>query len=197
MPKGVYVRSPEYLAALNEAFRKRSLNPEWQEQHRKQVDALNASPEHREHLRRIHADPAIREKMGGRGKVGGAIVGRRNVETGFLDKIRPQAVVASRRGLKPTEPEKIVRDKLGASWRYTGDNSFAIVTKRHTRYPDFVNEKERKCIEVFGNYWHSRKWFPEREAPEDKIAEYAEVGWQCEVVWEKDVKKWLPANCSE
>ena len=66
--------------------------------------------------------------------------------------------------------------------KYVGDHSFWIHLPRHgPKNPDFIAppfSRRKKVLEVFGDYWHA--------ADEESalIAEYAEVGVECLVIWE-------------
>ena len=168
---------------------------------------LNASPEHREHLARLHADPQAPEWSAKGGRIGGSIVGRKNVESGQLARLNaspehreqlarvaPLGWAASRVGFKPTRPERVLRAKLPSRFLYGGDNSFGVRTNGHTRYPDFYDPETRECVEVFGDYWHGPKGpnAAKLDTPEQRIAEYAAVGWACRVVWERDAREFVP-----
>jgi very-short-patch-repair endonuclease len=64
--------------------------------------------------------------------------------------------------IRPTRPEKIVNQicKLNAlPFNYVGDGSFVIEGFN----PDFVNKKDKKIIEVNGDYWHSLQENKERD----------------------------------
>ena len=58
------------------------------------------------------------------------------------------------------------------------------------RCPDFVDLPNRRVLEFFGDYWH----IPEEE--QETIDYYAEQGWQCTVLWERDLPQWLEAHVS-
>ncbi len=177
-----------------------------------QLARLNADPEHRAQLARLNADPRREEwsSLGGQRTVASGQIARLNADPAHqaaAGRIGGQRAVASgqiarvtalaRSGLKPTAPERIVAAALQSPWRYAGDNTFRIRTAERTRFPDFVNEETREVVEVFGDYWHdpARSPHPERcDTPEQRIAEYAAVGWKCEVVWERDVQAWARAR---
>lgn len=79
--------------------------------------------------------------------------------------------------------------KLG--YRHNTDDSgkecfIACVDK--TRLPDYVDTKNRRVFEFFGNFWHH---------PDDEqvwVAEYAKKGWECTVLWEDELQEWLQAH---
>lgn len=83
----------------------------------------------------------------------------------------------------PNKLEKAVMELLESlfpgEWKYTGDLSFIINGKN----PDFVNVNgQKKCIEVFGDYWHSG------QDPEERIKVFRTHGWETLVIWERELK---------
>jgi G:T-mismatch repair DNA endonuclease (very short patch repair protein) len=51
------------------------------------------------------------------------------------------------------------------------------------KIPDFVNVNgQKKVIELYGDYWHRG------QNPQDKINFYKQFGWDCLVVWERELK---------
>ena len=79
----------------------------------------------------------------------------------------------------------IIEKSLPGEYRYTGDGNFLI----NGVCPDFVNcNGQKKVIEVFGDYWHSdkkvRTW---KETELGRIMQYRSFGFDCLVLWEKDV----------
>ena len=134
---------------------------------------MSASPKLFAHLARLNASPEHREQ---------------------LARVAPLGWAASRVGFKPTRPERVLRAKLPSRFLYGGDNSFGVRTNGHTRYPDFYDPETRECVEVFGDYWHGPKSpnAAKLDTPEQRIAEYAAVGWACRVVWERDAREFVP-----
>jgi hypothetical protein len=66
--------------------------------------------------------------------------------------------------------------------KYTGDGKFFLTFKDGTvKNPDFVIEHSRKVIEVYGDYWHRN------DNPEDIVKAYIEIGFDCLVVWEREI----------
>lgn len=67
-------------------------------------------------------------------------------------------------------------------FEHTGDGKFFITGRDGVVHvPDFVNRKERKVFELWGDYWHRG------EDPEALVVWYAEVGWEAEVRWLSEV----------
>ena len=90
--------------------------------------------------------------------------------------------------LKPNERElqlQFVLDKhFPGEWKYVGDYQFGL----GGAYPDFMNVNGKKqVVEVFGYYWHSPSYFPNRMSEEELIAHYKGYGFDCLVFWEYDV----------
>lgn len=92
------------------------------------------------------------------------------------------------------KPEKAVWDMLDkycpGAFRYNGDFSQKVML--NGLIPDFVNVNGRKVvIEVFGDYFHNPKYFKlKRNRTEvGRIEAFAEVGWDCVVIWESELKE--------
>jgi len=92
------------------------------------------------------------------------------------------------RNLKPNKAEvelgKILQGLYPDQFKYNGDFRLGIVLNRCI--PDFVNVNGKKqVIELFGGYWHTQ----EGRGEEAKLAKYKEVGWDCLVVWDKELSE--------
>lgn len=90
---------------------------------------------------------------------------------------------------KPNGPEKIlltIFQNLNLNYRFTGDFSFMIDGKN----PDFTNEKEKKVIDFFGDWWHGEKFLgiPKEEHEEERINHFEKNGYKCLVIWEEELK---------
>jgi len=95
----------------------------------------------------------------------------------------PDYVKKARRNRKPTNPESILInliEEIGLPYEYTGNGGFTISNMN----PDFIHASgAKKVIEVFGDYWHRG------EDPQDRIDAFAEYGWDCLVIWERELNK--------
>jgi hypothetical protein len=85
--------------------------------------------------------------------------------------------------LKPNKPEILVMRLLDemypGEWKYTGDFSVTI----NGKCPDFVNcNGQKKCIELFGDYWH------QGEDPQDRADLFTPFGFDTLVIWEHELK---------
>jgi len=80
---------------------------------------------------------------------------------------------------------KIIQ-KLGLPFKYTGNGSVVI----GRRCPDFTYMSGKKVIEVFGEPWHqnSFKVIPYSKTEEGTIAHYSRWGFDCLVIWSKELK---------
>ncbi len=57
--------------------------------------------------------------------------------------------------------------------------------------PDFVNiNGQKKLIELFGDYWHSKKITGKDETMEvnDRVNLFKQYGWDTLIIWEKELK---------
>jgi len=85
--------------------------------------------------------------------------------------------------ITPNKPEtfmiNLLNDLYPGEWKYTGDLSFTI----NGKCPDFVNcNGQKKCIEIFGNYWHKN------EDPQNRINAFKPFGYETLVIWERELK---------
>ena len=90
--------------------------------------------------------------------------------------------------LRPNKQEmalgEIIEEVCPNHFKYNGDYSLGI--SLNNCIPDFVNVNGKKqVIEFFGSYWHKEKGRRE----EDKVAKYLEVGWDCLVVWDTELRQ--------
>ncbi|WP_267716723.1 hypothetical protein [Streptomyces sp. CoH17] len=75
-------------------------------------------------------------------------------------------------------------------YEHTGDGKFFITGKdKRVRVPDFVKRSEKKVFEFWGDYWHRG------EKPEELVAWYRDVGWQCTVVWQSELQDFWEKIC--
>ena len=86
--------------------------------------------------------------------------------------------------IKPNKLELLLNSLLQSNfpdeWAYTGNGKLII----DGLVPDFANINGHKAvIEAFGDYWHKG------QNPENRMAKYEKMGYQCLVFWEKDIKK--------
>ena len=100
-------------------------------------------------------------------------------------EFKEKSMLAIGEGLKihPNKPETVILNLLNkmypGEWKYTGDWSYVIAGKN----PDFVNcNSQKKCIELFGDYWHKD------ENPNYRKRIYAKYGWDTLVIWERELK---------
>ena len=82
---------------------------------------------------------------------------------------------------RPTTPEKLVIkliDNNTLPFRYVGDGRENI----GNMCPDFIHtEREKKVLEVFGDYWH------EGEEAQKRVRAFNQHGYECLIIWEHDL----------
>jgi hypothetical protein len=99
-----------------------------------------------------------------------------------------------RKGLKTTPEKKIemiLSELIGHNFKFTGNGSFWINRKN----PDFTDVKNKKVIEVFGDYYHSeyfRKKFNDFSTNEEhqlnRENHFKQSGFNCLILWEIEIK---------
>jgi len=75
--------------------------------------------------------------------------------------------------------EYILEENFPNKWIYAGTGSMPIGYK----FPDFINEKEKKIIEVFGNYWHRN------DTGEDRTILFKQYGYSTLIIWEREIRE--------
>jgi len=99
---------------------------------------------------------------------------------------------AKGRDMKPNRAErrlgKYIEEACPGEFQYNGDFSRKVVIGN--KIPDFVNQRKAKVIELFGDYWHSegRIGIPEKEHVMDRISHFRKNGYDCLVIWERELK---------
>jgi hypothetical protein len=101
----------------------------------------------------------------------------------------------------PNLPERILQS-LAPELLYTGAGDFWrwLPLLGHHKNPDFIlpgpdpehpKKDVTKVVELFGDFWHSRMFTGKAnfEHESELVAAFAEVGIECLVVWESEVKK--------
>lgn len=93
--------------------------------------------------------------------------------------------------IKPNKPEKILNKLLNHlfpnEYRYVGNGQVLIGGK----CPDFINiNEQKKIIELFGDYWHSKKvtGLKKKEHRKQRQEHFAKYGYKTLVVWEHELK---------
>ncbi len=95
---------------------------------------------------------------------------------------------------KLTKPERRLRNRLNhlfpGEYKFTGDGSVIIGNKK----PDFINiNSQKKIIELFGDYWHSKKVTgrTKRQEENKRIKHFTKYGYKTLIVWQKELKNTL------
>lgn len=93
--------------------------------------------------------------------------------------------------IKPNRPEKRLRYLLEAlfpgEYRYVGDGKVWINGKN----PDFINVNgQKKIIELFGTYWHSKRCtgINNTEHRRQREAIFAKYGYRTLIVWQWELE---------
>jgi len=99
----------------------------------------------------------------------------------------------SSQGKSFNKPERKVFEAYGrCGLLFTGDRKLWLKFKDGTsKNPDFIFDKYKICIEVYGDYWHRN------DDPNDIIKKYEEIGWRCLVLWESEINRESISSLSE
>ncbi len=84
----------------------------------------------------------------------------------------------------PTSPEKLLMREFEEQVNYVGNGQLWVTFKNgRKKNPDLVVKKyPNRVIEVHGDRWH------EGEDTSELIRKYREIGYECYVVWEHELK---------
>lgn len=89
---------------------------------------------------------------------------------------------------KPSKPEKIFNKMTPSCVYYVGNRAWwRKLNDDKYHNPDFKITGQNKVIEIFGDYWHDKKYFPETLTPRELIDLYAQAGLDCLVFWQREI----------
>ena len=83
--------------------------------------------------------------------------------------------------LAPNKPEKELMKLLPSSFIYVGNGSFWIDSFN----PDFIDVKNKKIIEMYGDFWHNLPETLKRDLKRTSI--YKKHGYATLIVWEHEL----------
>ena len=93
------------------------------------------------------------------------------------------------RNMKPNIPEKYILDlimKNDLTFNYVGDFNLWFKGDNHKFNPDYVDEKNKKIIEFFGDYWHNKPDVIIKD--KERISTYKNFGYQVLILHDIDLK---------
>lgn len=128
------------------------------------------------HLGRTHSEET-REKISAGLRAAWALVSPEDRSEIAWQRIKRYGVA------KVSKPEYALAPYLAAlGYRHNDDRALTLGRK----FPDFYDEENRRLFEYFGHYYH-----PNHEEEISVYHLYRSLGWDCIVLWEKDVFKWV------
>lgn len=89
----------------------------------------------------------------------------------------------------PSKPEKRLKGLLNKlfpnEYKYVGNKVLWIGGKN----PDFINLKQKKIVELFGEYWHSKEKIGRTRKQEEhrRVKHFAKYGFKTLIVWGKEL----------
>lgn len=96
-------------------------------------------------------------------------------DTGYRSRVL-QAALPNKAEIKLRD---FLEDLFPGKYAYVGDGRAYI----SGRCPDFLSQKDKKIIELFGEYWHIGK----EEQDEARLRSFHLAGYQALVIWEKEL----------
>jgi len=171
MPSGVYVRTEEYRQVMKVVM------------NRPEVKRKIKGKRHSEEWNRKIGE-------GHKGKTHSEETRRRMSRTKKRNWQNPEYVKNQKeaRNIKPNKAERflmqILQSILPDEYKFVGDWSLPMGGKS----PDFVNvNSQKKFIELFGDHWHDRNFFPQAETPQERIDFFKPYGYDTLVIWEREL----------
>lgn len=95
---------------------------------------------------------------------------------------REKTLIAQRKGriIYKNKAEQKLELLLSDKYKFVGDWSFVI----DGFCPDFINQTDKKIIELFGKYWHDKR--PDIDIR--RLKAYSEAGYKTLIVWDYELK---------
>lgn len=82
----------------------------------------------------------------------------------------------------PNKSEKLLKRILNKDYSFVGDGKVMIGGFN----PDFIDFKNNKIIELYGNYWHNLPGYKERD--KRRLKTYKQLGYNTLVIWDNELK---------
>jgi very-short-patch-repair endonuclease len=76
--------------------------------------------------------------------------------------------------------ENLLNDLLPNKYKYVGNSKYWIKGFN----PDFINKKDKKIIEMYGDYWHRKSQIRDIK----RLEAYIKSGYKTLVIWEHELK---------
>ena len=82
--------------------------------------------------------------------------------------------------------EEIINSIIPDKYKFVGDLKVWIDGSN----PDFINENDKKIIELFGDFWHSERIIGKstEEHENDRISHFKNNGYDTLIIWEHELK---------
>lgn len=104
----------------------------------------------------------------------------------YAERVIKNILKATR--LRPTKPEielnSLLNNLFPNEYKYVGDGEIIINGKN----PDFINENQKKIVELYGDYFHNPKFFPKTQSESERIETFSKFGFSVLIVWEHELK---------
>ncbi len=193
-------KDPEFIKVMNEGYKKLLQDPEyikavsdrakvqmkkqWQDPDYAKANSKRAS----ETLKKLNTDPEFAKARDKRGS--------ERMKTQWADPVKALKLLKSIQ-LSPNKIEIDYNEYFKDKIRFTGDRQYWVrfnlkydsgdkQGKYVHKNPDFKANGQKKVIELYGDYWH------QNDDPLELIVNYKDVGYDCLVFWEHDVKEHMP-----
>lgn len=106
-------------------------------------------------------------------------------------KFREERIKINLKSFKFTKskPEKFLIKlfkHLKLPYKFVGNGSFWIKFKKFNFNPDFIDIKNKKIIEMFGDYWHNR--VDNKKRDKIRIKGYIHQNYKTLIIWEHELK---------
>lgn len=131
---------------------------------------------------RLRNNPSLARQIASKPKPNHGLRGHKQVEEHLIKRLGNGAIRPSKEELSLVSALR----KLGL--RHTGGGTFWRRWPDGTLHnPDFVDEENKRIVEYFGSYWH------ERSEEGYACQQWAELGYECFVIWDDDRESFLAA----
>jgi hypothetical protein len=185
-------RDPEYLAKVGKGVKRVWKDPKYRKKIVKARRKMWQDPQYIAKQESINSDPEYL------GRLSKSIKRACNTPEyqSHISKVRLrlwkdpkyQNTLRKARSLKPNKAElrlyNILQEIIPGDYEYVGDFKFFVGGKN----PDFKNiNGQKKLIELFGDYWHSRK-FSKKQSEKERVKHFKKYGYKTLIVWEHELK---------